>query len=292
MPSQRTSRFPALRLLAIACLSASLGHAQYLRIRVTMENGDPPPRIAEIEEFCMDGAATKIGVTNAEGYFFPGVGLINDPGELGPDDVTTTLNSITCQLRAILSGYVSSIAAVPRFNPMFTSAKNVVRITLHKAEQTEGYRISATSGLAPKGARKNFEDGMNSMEHKHWENAEKFFLEAVKMYDRYAEAWLQLGKAYREMEKPEEARAAFLKAVEADPRYEYPYEDLYQLAFERDDMEDLLQQAEALLRLDPYSFPGAYYYSAVANLQLKHYAAGEERIRTAIADDPEHKQPM
>ena len=122
--------------------------------------------------------------------------------------------------------------------------------------------------------------------------SEKSFTEAVKVYDRYAEAWYQLGKVYRKLLQPEQARAAFNKSIAADPRYVDPYEDLSQLAFDRDDMEDLLDKTETLLRLNPYESPQAYYYSAVANLQLKHYEAGEERIREAIENDPNYEQPL
>ena len=271
---------PLFTLAAMLLLTNSLASAQYSqRGRVVLWNAEPLPGVAEVEMFCRDGQSYKLAITNADGYFTPGIGLMANASE--QDSKDRPKYSTNCQMRAILPGYVSSA----------TSTRSRL-IVLWPAEKTKGDAISATTALAPEGARTAFTAGMDSVETAAWEDAKTSFQEAVKIDDRYAEAWYQLGKVYRKLGNPEDARAAFLKAVETDPRYVYPYEGLYQLAFERDDMEDLLDKTETLLRLNPYEFPGAYYYNAVANLQLKHYAAGEKRIRNAIRYDPNYQQPL
>ena len=258
-------------LAAMLLVTAGLAPAQGMRVQ--MENGDPPPEPVLVR--CGD----RSSVTNSKGYFFfPKVGVIPDASEQGNSN-----RAGSCQWQVSLPGYVPSVTQTGR---------GTVLIVMHSAYPAESNTFSATSGLAPEGARKAFEDGLDAVRDQDWTKAAKHFTEAVKLYDRYAEAYYQLGRAFRQLEKPDAARRALLNAVVSDPSYVYPYEDLYQLAFERDDMEDLFEQTETLLRMDPYEFPQAYYYNAVANLQLKHYEEGEERIRAAIENDPDQEQPM
>lgn len=268
-----------LRMLgpaAMLFLLAGLAKAQYAqRGRVVMWNGDPLPGIAQVEMVCPEGKTYMLAVTNADGYFTPGIGLMADASERDSKDRPKYMTN--CQMRAILPGYVSTT----------TSSRQIM---LFPPTKSKGG--SSATALVPAGSRKAFERGLKAMEGRDLESAEQYFQQAVQIYDQNVGAWYLLGKIYQELEKPDEARQALLHAVAADPQNVDLYNDLYQLAFERDDMEDLLQQTETLLRLNPYEFPEAYYYNAVANLQLKHYEAGEERIRTVIQNFPDYEQPL
>ena len=272
--SAKRSWFGMPGLASILLLTAGLAPAQ--NVRVVMPNGDRPPGPFQLEIFCPDGESFG--------------GFNRNP----VNDANKRASAFTygrgCRWRANMPGYISS---TPLVTPSADySRRTITRIIVYPVDQTEGGTFSATSALAPEEARKAFENGMDAVKDENWKDAAKSFTKAVKTYDRYAEAWYQLGKVFRKLENPDAAHRALLNAVVADPRYPPPYEDLSQLAFERNDMEDLLQQTEMLLSLDPYGFPGAYYYSAVANLRLKHYEAGEERIRAAIENDPDQEQPM
>lgn len=277
----------------------------YVTGQVVMSNGEALPERVVIELVCSISGAQKEGYTDAAGKFSLQLGMnrgiIADPsglgGNRGPNILANPLENAPtdtrfwkCDLRANLPGYQSS--SISLAGRRYFDEPNVGNLVLTPFAVSEGALVSATSKLAPADARRAFQKGMDAMYDSKLDKAEQSFREAVASYGRYAEAWYQLGQAYRQDDKAKEAREAFLKAVEADPNYMYPYEGLYQLAFERDDMEDLLQQTETLLRLNPYEFPQAYYYSAVANLQLKHFEAGEERIRAAMEMDPNHEQPM
>ena len=273
----------------------------YVTGQVVMSNGEPLPERVVIERVCSLSDAHKEGFSDAEGRFSLQLGMnrgiVSDSSANiynnlagNPKNAPTDTRFWNCELRANLPGYISS--SVTLAGRRYFDPPDVGYIILRPFGETEGLSESATTDLAPADSRKAFNKGMEALEKSDLKAAESHFRNAVALFDRHAEAWYQLGKIYRRNDSPTEARAAFVKATEADSNYVLPYEQLYQLAFERDDMPDLLQQTETLLRLNPYEYPLAYYYSAVANLQLKHYEAGEKRIRAAIEMDPQFEQPM
>ncbi len=279
----------------------------YVTGQVVMANGDPPPERVVIERLCSLSDAHKEGYTDSEGRFSLQLGvnrgIVSDASasifsgldglhvtQQDPTAAPTDTRFWNCELRANLPGYISSTATLA--GRRYFDPPDIGYIILRPFQKTEGLSISATTALAPEASRHAFKDGIDAMKHKDWKDAEKSLKKAVDIFDRHAEAWYQLGRVYQQREKPKEAHEAFLQAVAADPNYVFPYEGLYQLAFDRDDIPDLLDKTETLLRLNPYEFPMAYYYSAVANLQLKNFDASEERIRVAIQMDPGNKNPM
>ena len=93
---------------------------------------------------------------------------------------------------------------------------------------------------------------------------------------------MELGKAYLARNRLPEAREALSKAIAADPQYVYPYEQMYAVAFAEANWQALADTTERLLRLNPYEFPGAYYFNGVAHYQLKNYEAAEKSLLQAI----------
>ncbi|MDP9170911.1 MAG: tetratricopeptide repeat protein, partial [Acidobacteriota bacterium] len=89
----------------------------------------------------------------------------------------------------------------------------------------------------------------------------------------------------------EPAREALLKAIEVDPKLVSPYVELGFLAAQEQKWEASSQFFERALRLDPIDFPQAWYASAVANYNLKHYDAAEKSAREAVKLDPKHANP-
>lgn len=281
----------------------TLNQPLFLTGRVVMLNGEPPPERVVIERSCSVSDSRAEGYTDTEGRFSLQLGTANsivtapsasNSGVGQPNLLQqggdTGARLWACELRASLAGYISTTVSLAGHHS--SDSPDVGYIVLRRLEKTPGLAMSATSALAPEASRRAFQDGMRAIRDRNWKSAEKSLTKAVEVYDRHAEAWYQLGRVYRQRKKPEQAREAFLQATKADPNYVYPYEGLYQLALARDDMAEVLDKAECLLRLNPYEFPLAYYYSAVANLQLQNFDAGEERIRTALALDPGNTNPM
>ncbi len=71
----------------------------------------------------------------------------------------------------------------------------------------------------------------------------------------------------------------------------YPYQQLYQMALREQNWKDLAQNTADLLRLDPFEFPVAYYFNALAHLELKEYDAAEKSAQQAVEADRKQSNP-
>src|SRR5206468_970560 len=141
-------------------------------------------------------------------------------------------------------------------------------IVLYPIGAIEGHAVSVTNALAPRNAKKALENGLNAIKKNKKDDAEKEFRAAVAIYPKYAEAWTELGKLLIGRAQLVQAREALEQAVAADPRYVFPHEQLYILAFQEAKWPELAEATDRLLRLNPYDFIGAYYFNGVANYQL------------------------
>jgi tetratricopeptide (TPR) repeat protein len=63
------------------------------------------------------------------------------------------------------------------------------------------------------------------------------------------------------------------------------------MAAQENKWEDTLALTEKVLRMNPYDFPTAYYFNAVANLQLHKLDAAEKSAREAVKIDKLHRMP-
>ena len=151
--------------------------------------------------------------------------------------------------------------------------------------------ISATTLLAPKQARKSYDKGLEAIHHNRPDEAQKDFAGAVRIYPRFAAAWLELGKVYEQRKHLSEARNAYSKAIAADGEYLYPYERLYRMDVQESKWQEAAETSAKVLRLDPYEFPEAFYFNAVSNLNLGHLDAAEHSAREAAKLEGAQAEP-
>lgn len=274
---------------------------------VILPDGTEPPERAVIERLCSNNNVRFEGYTDSKGHF--GIQLGQNQ-QLIPDASSTMFVEPTqgfgqgtragasvsnadpyfdCELRARLAGYTSSTILLAGRRPM--DNPDVGRIVLYPISQIEGKALSATSANAPKEARKAFDKGVSEAKKKKFEQAEKELRRAVELHPKYAEAWLELGKTYAARKQSAEARDAFSHAIAADPAYVYPYEQLYIIEFEQAQWQELADTTERLLRLNPYEFPGAYYFNGVAHYQLRNWDVAEKSLQQAIQVDFRNMNP-
>jgi tetratricopeptide (TPR) repeat protein len=194
-----------------------------------------------------------------------------------------------CELRAKLPGYRSSSIIIAGRRPL--DNPNVGMLILTPTSPVDGQVMSATSGAASKDARKAFEKGLSESKKQKLESSEKEFRKAVELYPRYSEAWLELSRTLTSLKRLPEAHEAATKAIAADPQFAYPYEQLYLVAFEEANWRELADTTDRLLRLDPYSFPAAYYFNGVAQYQLQNYSAAEKSLQQAVSPGHNNTEP-
>ncbi len=284
--------------------------------RVMMYDGGAPPESVTIERMCGSNSVHAEGYTDSKGGFSFNLGQTNNGvfadaststfpgfGQTGGMNATSNSDGATggnrnanpdsaywdCEIRARLPGYRSDTISLA--GRRMLDAPDIGVIILYPITGIQGLMSSATSGQAPKDARKAYEKGLTAVKKDKPDQAEQEFRKAVQLYPKYAEAWFELGKVLERREHYPEAREAYASALAADSKYVYPYQQLYQLALREQNWKDLADKTDQLLHLDPYEFPAAYYFNALAHLQLKEYDAAEKSAQQAVDADRKQANP-
>lgn len=288
----------------------------YLSGRVLMEDGTPPPEPVIIESVC-NGIARQQAYTDSKGRFsfqwgqnthlmmdaststFDSQmpmgaggsmgGLGDTRGGMGPVGRGVAGNLMGCELRASLAGYRSDLLSLAGRRPLDNPDVGV--IVLRRLGNVEGTTISITSLEAPKDAKKAYEKGVEAFKKKKWADAQKNLEKAVQIYPKYAAAWFELGQVYHEQKNVEQARAAYEKSLEADPKFLKPYMQMAVISANEGKWEDVERYTAELLRLDPFDFPPAYFYNSVANFNLRRYDTAERSAREGIKLDTQNQLP-
>jgi tetratricopeptide (TPR) repeat protein len=280
-----------------------------------MYDGGAPTESVTIERLCSTNSVRAEGYTDSKGRFSlnlgQNIGVFNDAStsnfpafgqEGGMSAISSNSNATgannnanpdsaywDCELRARLPGYRSDTISLAGRRTLDNPDVGV--IVLYPIAGIQGLTASATSGQAPKDARKAYEKGLNAAKKSKPDQAEQEFRKAVQVYPRYAEAWLELGKILEQREHYPEAREAYASALAADSKYVYPYQQLYQIAVREQNWKDVADKTDQLLHLDPYEFPVAYYFNALAHLQMKEYDAAEKSAQQAVESDRKQANP-
>ncbi len=273
--------------------------------KVVLNDGTAPSEPVRIERVCADrsgGRPHAEGFTDMKGRFAITLGQEND---IMPDAsevesrgtmVGANANSgirqselMTCDLRAVLPGFTSDTISLA--TRRYMDNPDVGTIVLHRMANVEGLTTSATSSLAPKDARKAYEKGMESLKKNKPDEAQKDFEKAVAVYPRYASAWFELGVLDEQHNQVDEARKAYSQSIAADSKYINPYERLYLLGAKEQKWQEVADTSDRVLHLNPFDFPGAYYFNAIANLELGKLDVAEKSGREAVKLDATHRNP-
>lgn len=273
----------------------------FLSGKVRVDDGSELTDAATIESMC-NGDRHFEAYTDRKGNFSFEFGKERN---MGNDDVATTSGTDMpgqprtalqqrrelqqCELVAVLPGFTSQSVELSAVD--VTESMNVGTIVLHRLAHVEGFTISATTAMAPPKAKKAFEKGRDEEQKKKWDAAEKKFQEAVQLYPKFAAAWLELGRAQLQRKDEAAARQSWQQAVAADPQFVTPHQLLASLAFQQQQWQEVLDHTGSVLRLNPLSFAGQWYYSSVANYYLGHYEEAEKSARQGIQADVEHRIP-
>ncbi len=271
--------------------------------KVTLDDGSPPPGPVTIERVCANGRPRAEGYTDSKGRFSITLGQEGDVmpdasesptksqmGGLGtPGGGVRERDLQTCDLRATIPGFRSETISLSGHRYM--DNPDVGTMILHRLANVEGFTTSATLAMAPKDARKAYDKGLEDVKKSKPDDAQKEFQKAVDLYPKFAPAWYELGRVYESRDHVDKARDAYQQAVSADPKYINPYERLYLLDGREAKWQQVADTTDKVLHLNPYDFPAAYYYNAVANLQLGNLDPAEKSARGAVKLDTAHTNP-
>jgi tetratricopeptide (TPR) repeat protein len=270
--------------------------------KVMLDDGTPPPQGILIERVCGGGRPHPEGYTDSKGHFTvtlgQEIGVMADASEAPNRNEMPGANPMggmrdrdlaTCEIRATFAGFRSD--AISLAGKQYLGESEVGTIVLHRMNNVEGLTMSATSALAPKDAKKAYEKGLESVKKNKTDEAQKDFEKAVEVYPKYASAWFELGRLYEQRDHFDKAREAYNQSLAADSKYINPYERLYMFAVKDQKWQDVADITDKVLRMNPYDFPAAYYFNAVANLQLNKLDPAEKSAREAVKVDKKRENP-
>ncbi|MGH9717596.1 MAG: hypothetical protein ACRD4R_12840 [Candidatus Acidiferrales bacterium] len=151
--------------------------------------------------------------------------------------------------------------------------------------------VSVARLAVPHKASHEFQKACNNFKDNRLKSAEAHARKAVKIYPDYAAAWVVLGQILKAEHNDHEAVQACHQAMRVDPKYAPPYICLAGFAASANDWDEAYSLSDHALSLDPATDPYAYFYTATADLHLKHYAQAELYGRSAEKLDRWNKIP-
>ena len=289
----------------------------FLSGKVMLDDGTPPRESVLIERVC-NGSPRPEGYTDSKGHFHFQLGQNNNiladasvgsnadqdfgGGGFGSQQRSPSLGSMGgnspgiserqlngCEIRASLAGFRSESVSLAGRRMM--DNPEVGTIIMHRLAGVEGYTSSITSMLAPKDAKKAWEKGRELAKKKKYPEAEKEFQKAVDSYPKYASAWYDLGVAQEAQNNIAGAREAYNKAIAADSKFINPYVKIMNFEAKEGKWEEVAVTTAKLIKLNPFDFPAAFFYNAIANLNLKKLDEAETSARAAMKLDSAKRVP-
>jgi tetratricopeptide (TPR) repeat protein len=290
----------------------------FLSGKVQLDDGTAPPESVVIERNC-NGYARAEGYTDFKGNFSFQLGQnatvtqdasVDDSVSTGisqnggirrstnpasPASSNTSRRSSIpqdlsgCEIRAVLAGFRSDVVNLS--GRRLLDSPDVGTIVLHRRTNVEGTTISATTLMAPKDARKAYDKAREAARKGKTNDAERELDKAVAAYPQFAEAWSSLGVIHEEHQELADARRCFSQALAADPKLVTPYLHLARFSAADKNWPDVAATTNRLIKLNPYDFPEAYFYNAVAAYNLRKYDVAHTSALEAQKLDMAHKFP-
>ncbi len=273
--------------------SRSAYRSIFLTGKTALEDGSMLPQPAAIQMVCA-GHVRTLGYTDSKGGFALQLNGTNSnmlgASESDPDVYTANFGAQDCELRAELTGYISSKVDLPHSAADQTTI-TVGTLVLSPQSKAQGLMISATTAEAPKKARSAYEKGQNAIRKGDWQSASSNFEKAVHEFPRYAIAWQELGRVQVKLGNLEAAQDSFRSALAADPKLLVPYAELAQIALEEKRWQEVVDNTDHLLQLDPVNYPQFWFLNSAANYNLKKIDQAEKSALRGVGLDSTQRFP-
>jgi tetratricopeptide (TPR) repeat protein len=140
-------------------------------------------------------------------------------------------------------------------------------------------------------AKTEYQNGCAALRKNKVADAEKHLRKAVLQYEKYAAAWVLLGQVLENQKKPDEARDACSRSLNASASYLAGYLCLTDISTRQKNWEDALKFSAHVLELDSTTNAIAYAYYATANLHLNHVLEAEKSALRALQLDVRNSEP-
>jgi Flp pilus assembly protein TadD len=250
-----------------------------LRGKVMMSDGSPPPVTVALERICSDLSGSRPGP------------LIDKKGEYIWRMDVDPMRSRACHIRATHAGYDSSSIDISALNGYTDTNINLEPIVI-TSRTADPYTIAIGESNVPGRARSRFKAAMKALDAGNSSEARLQFQAAVDADPKFPLGWHALGvlSEYQGMQK--EARAAYERAIEYNPKLLRAHMTLLRLCIKSKDWESAAKAADTLIQADKkQEFPDVHLHRAVALYGLKRLDEAAASAQEAIGLDPYHQKP-
>jgi Tfp pilus assembly protein PilF len=248
---------------------------------VTMEDGAPPPFTVSIERSCSDSAGSAPGpITNKKGEWLWRIEV-------------DAFAARACVFRvANHPGYVSTTADASNLNTASHSTTLTIPPLILAVSSADPDAINVSESNVPSKAKGSFDKAIKALDNSDFETAARELQAAVAGSPKFAQGWQSLGLVEGRLNKPDQAKEAFNRAIEADPKSLAPYVSLTRICIKTKDWQCAAKASDNLIKIDSkHAYPEIYLHRAVARFESKDLPGAEESAREALRLDPKHKKP-
>ena len=274
------TRGVALLCVLLVAVFAISSAAQGLIVhgKVMMADGSPPPKIVGTVRICTDNLGTAPGpLTDKQGMFT--WTLQND-----------RFNTRRCFIEATLAGYQSTQVEVSNLNAAVGLNVDLEPIIL-TLKGGDPYLLGGDEKDIPSKGKAEFTAAMNAVTAHDNAKALERLQAATAVNPKFALAWHDIGILLDFAHNYLEARAAYQKAIEIDPKLLTPYVALTRLMVNEKDWDGVNKTVAAFIPVDKdRMFGEMYLHRAVAQFNLKDLATAEASANEAM--NPKGKQPV
>ncbi len=263
-------------ILAGSLIPAGAQATAILHGKVVMTDGSPPGKAVGTVRICSDDAGTAPGpLTDKQGAFI---------WTMQMDFMATR----RCWIEATQAGYESSRVEISNVNPALGINVDLKPITL-RLKGGDPYLLGEDGTSIPSKGRAEWNAALKAAAANDWPRAIEQLKAATAANPKFALAWHNMGILYDFEHNLADARAAYLKAIEADPKMLRPYVALTRLMVVEMDWAGVNKTAAALIPVDKNRiFPEIHLHQAVAHYNLRDLAAAEASATEAL--NPKAKQ--
>lgn len=247
--------------------------------KVTMPDGSPPPFAVSIERECSDFSMFNGPLADKNGQWVWRVNI-------------DLYQQASCIFRAHHDGYTSTVIDGSDINKNYLDATVHVPDLILMPKVPDPYTIHVSGDNFPAKSKASFEKAMRDIDMANYEDAIVNLKVAVGASPKFGEAWHAMGVLYSNTGRPEMAKEAFAKAVDANPKLLTAWITLTRTCLILKDWRCAADASEKEIKADiKHLYTEIYLHQAMAKFQLKDFAGAGQSVNELLRIDTGHRMP-